>query len=338
MKLASFAAFEKTLAAGPLAPVWLLSCAEPLTSDEAADALRAAARAQGCEEREVYFVERSAAWEQMLQSAQSLSLFASRKLIEVRMPGGKPGHGAKSLVELINAANPDCLVAILTEELDWQTQKADWVRAVQERGVWLALGEIEHAQFPQWLAARARRAGVQLDAGALALLASRTEGNLLAAHQELQKLALAGYTQAGVAEVRASAADSTRYDVFSLGEAVLAGDAPRVLRVLASLRAEGTEATLVLWALLQELRNLWTQAVPGERLQGVWSSNTAEIPRAMARLRGPQGGRALFRRLSERAGRADRMIKGRLQGDPWDEITQLSLEFAGLRVLPLPRA
>ncbi len=338
MKLASFAAFEKTLAAGPLAPVWLLSCAEALASDEAADALRAAARSQGYAEREVYFVERSAAWDEMLQSAQSMSLFASRKLIEVRMPGGKPGHGAKSLMELIKAAHADCIVAILTEELDWQTQKAEWVKAAQDRGVWLALGAVEAAQFPQWLAARARRAGVQLDAEALALLASRTEGNLLAAHQEIQKLALSGLTQVGVAEVRASATDSNRYDVFQLGEALLAGDARRALRILASLRGEGTEPTLVLWAILQELRNLWTKAVPGENIAGVWSSNTQQLPAALSRLRGPQGGRALFRRLAERAARADRMIKGRLNGDPWDEITQLSLEFAGQRVLPLPRA
>ena len=117
-----------------------------------------------------------------------------------------------------------------------------------------------------------------------------------------------------------------------------AGDAPRAVTILASLQAEGAESTLVLWAILQEMRNLWLKLVPGAPLPGVWSSNLDQLPKAMARFRALPSARALFRRLAERASRVDRIIKGRLAGNAWDELMQLALDFAGQRSLPLPRA
>jgi DNA polymerase-3 subunit delta len=131
---------------------------------------------------------------------------------------------------------------------------------------------------------------------------------------------------------------SSRFDVFQLGEALLAGDAPRAITILTSLQAEGAEPTLVLWAILQEMRNLWLKLVPGAPIPGVWSSNVNQLPQAMARFRALPSARALFRRLSERASRVDRMIKGRLPGNAWDELLQLALDFAGQRALPLPRS
>ncbi|MCX7035713.1 MAG: DNA polymerase III subunit delta [Proteobacteria bacterium] len=338
MKISSVPQLERALAKGPLPPVWLVSAEEPLTNGEAADAFRAAARAQGYTEREVYFVERSAPWDEMLGSVQAMSLFASRKILEVRMPTGKPGHGAKSLLQLIAAANEDTLVLILTEGLDNAAQKAEWVQAVDRAGVWVNITPVTTAQFPEWIRGRAKRAGLQLDDEAVTVLAARTEGNLLAADQEVQKLLLSGLTQAGAAQVLASVSSSSRYDVFQLGESLLQGDAPRALRIIDSLRAEGAEPTLVLWAILQELRALWTKLQAGPPMPGVWSSNAVHQPAAMARFRALPSPRALFRRLSERAGRVDRIIKGRLSGNAWDELTQLSLEFAGQRVLPMPRA
>ena len=337
MKISSTSQLDRALGAGPLLPVYLVSAEEPLTGGEAADAVRAAARRQGYEEREVYAVERTAPWAEILASAQSMSLFSSRKLIELRMPGSKPGHGAKSLVEVIRAANPDVLLMILTEKLDYTTQKAEWVGAAEGAGAWVDLPAVDAARFPAWIRARAKREGLDLDEEGVALLAARTEGNLLAAHQEIQKLVLGGHATAGAAEVLASVTASSRFDVFQLGEALLAGEAPRALRILASLEGEGTEPTLVLWAILQEMRNLWLKLVPGAPIPGVWSSNTAQLPQAISRFRAAPSPRALFMRLGERASRADRMIKGRLAGNPWDEITQLALEFAGLRVLPLTK-
>ena len=239
---------------------------------------------------------------------------------------------------MIRAAGPDVLAMILTEKLDFTAQKSDWVAAAESAGAWVALSAVETAQFPSWIRARAAREGLALDEEGVALLAARTEGNLLAAHQEIQKLVLGGFAKAGAAEVLASVAASSRFDVFQLGEALLAGEAPRALRILASLQGEGTEPTLVLWAILQEMRNLWLKLVPGAPIPGVWSSNTAQLPRAISRFRTAPSPRALFMRLAERAARADRMIKGRLSGNPWDELTQLALEFAGLRVLPLTKS
>ncbi len=338
MKISSPPQLDRALGSGPLLPVYLLSGDEPLTSGEAADALRAAARKQGYADREVYFVERTAPWAEILGSAQAMSLFSSRKIVEIRMPGGKPGHGAKTLLEVIRAAGQDILLLIITEKLDFQTQKAEWVAAAEKAGCWIDLPTVETAQFPDWIRGRAKKAGLQLTEEAVAVLAARTEGNLLAAYQEIQKLGLAGLTQAGAEQVLESVSASSRFDVFQLGEALLSGDSVRALRILARLRGEGTEPTLVLWAILQEMRNLWLKMVPGAPIPGVWSSNVAQVPRAINRLRGTSSPRTVFLRLAERAARTDRMIKGRLQGNPWDELTQLALEFTGLRVLPLTRS
>jgi DNA polymerase-3 subunit delta len=338
VKINSPQQLERALGSAVLLPVYLLSCDEPLTSGEAADALRAAARKQGYADREVYFVERTAPWTEILASTQAMSLFSSRKIVEVRMPGGKPGHGVKTLLEVIRAAGQDVLLLIITEKLDYQTQKAEWVAAAEKAGAWIHLPTVETAQFPDWIRTRAKREGLLLNEEGVTVLAARTEGNLLAAHQEIQKLALAGLAQAGAAEVLESVSASSRFDVFKLGEALLAGDGPRALRILASLKGEGIEPTLVLWAILQEMRNLWLKMVPGAPIPGVWSSNAALVPAAINRLRGAASPRTIFLRLAERAARTDRMIKGRLQGNPWDELTQLSLEFAGLRVLPLTRS
>ena len=330
------AQLDRDLAAG-LRPVYLISGEEPLTSDEAADAVRAAARGQGYVDREVYFIDRSAPWDEVQNAAQALSLFSARKIVEIRMPGGKPGHGARTLLQVIGAAGPDLLLLILTGKLDATSRSAEWCRAADAAGAWVDLRPVETAAFPAWIRARAARESLQLDADAVAVIAAQTEGNLLAAHQEIQKLRLAGVTEAGAAQVLASISPSSRFDVFKLGAALLAGDPQRALQVLASLRNEGTEPVLVLWAILQEMRNLWVSMVPGPRLQGVWSSNSAQLSTAMARLRRGDLPRT-FMRLNERASRADRAAKGRLAGDAWDEIAQLVLEFAGAPgVLPLTR-
>ncbi|MEN9706089.1 MAG: hypothetical protein RLZZ393_1968 [Pseudomonadota bacterium] len=338
MAIGTLEMLDRALAAGPLKPVYLVSAEEPLGAGEAADAIRAAARKQGFEEREVYAVERgSAPWPEILSSAQSMSLFASRKLIEIRIPGGKVGHGSKSLLEVVAAAGPDVLVMLLVDEPESASRKAEWFASASKAGEWVDLPAVTPARLPAWIRARAKRAGLELDDDAVALLALRTEGNLLAAHQEIQKLSLAGLSKAGAEHVLASVTDSSRYDVFQLGEALLAGETPRALRILQSLQAEGAEPTLVLWAILQEMRNLWTKLVPGAPMPGVWSRNTAQLPQAITRFRAVPSGRALFRRMAARASRVDRMIKGRLSGNPWDELMQLALEFAGRPVLsPTP--
>jgi len=319
-----------------LAPVYLLSGAEPLQAGECADAIRRNARAQGFTGSEVFFVDRanSGPWDEIFAAAQALSLFASRRVLEVRIPGAKPGtQGSAALQELAGLAGSDLLLLVITGEIDWTTQKSAWVQALDAAGVWIDAQPVPVARFPEWIQVRAAAAGLTLDAEGLQTLAQQSEGNLLAAAQEIQKLRLAGHTKASAPEVLASVTQSSRFDVSQLGEAVLRGDTARALRVLAGLRAEGVEATLVLWSLWQELRALWQLLLPGPPLPGVWSRNKSLLPVAAARLR-PLG-RACLARIDSRLATADRIVKGRQWGNAWDELAQIVVEFAtGRPVLP----
>ncbi|MEO6081214.1 MAG: DNA polymerase III subunit delta [Steroidobacteraceae bacterium] len=316
---------------GP-APVYLLSGDEPLTQGEAADAIRAAARTAGFTEREVFFVDRAntGPWDDIFASAQAMSLFAARRLIEIRIPGSKPGvDGSKAMQELARLTGPDLMLMVITGELDWTAQKSSWVQALDAAGVWVDAQDVTAARFPAWLRSRAAAEGISLDDAAVAALGQQTEGNLLAAVQELRKLALGGYTQVGAAEVLASGAQSSRFDVTQLGEAVLNGDTGRALRVLAGLRAEDVEPTLILWAVWQEMRTVWLTLVPGAPVTTIWSRNRNLIAPAAARLK-PLG-RAFFARVNERMAAADRIVKGRQHGNAWDALALLVAELAAGR-------
>ncbi len=302
-----------------LLPAYLVSGDEPLRVGEAIDLIRARARAAGFGERQVFFVERAASiWDEVQQAAQALSLFSSRRLIEVRLPTGKPGvSGAAALQRLLAATGDDLLMLVVTGRLEREAQGAEWVQAVQARGAWLPVWPVERARLPQWLRQRARTLQLTLDDDSVALLAERCEGNLLAAQQELDKLALllprGAHVRAG--DVAASSTDSARFDVFQLAEAVRAADPARALRILSGLQAEGAEAVLVLWALLRELRGQQGGGSPAR----------------------PGAASAAAARLIARAARADRTAKGLSSGDPWDELLLLAVEMCGRRVLPLPR-
>ena len=304
-----------------LLPVYLISGDEPLLSGEAADAVRAAARAAGVTEREVHFPERAGDWDEIRGSAANRSLFGGRRLIEIRMSPRPGAAGNAALVALVKAKDPDTLFLILTSRLEREAQTAEWVRAVEEQGAWLPIWPVDAGRLIGWLRMRARQLGIEADEAALELLAERTEGNLLAAHQELGKLALlAGGKPVTSETVLMSVADSARFDVFQLSEAVLAGTAGRALRVLAGLRAEGTEPTLVLWALTKALHDAWNAlAAPGGGGARSWGRQGAALEQA--RRRAP---RMAFTDLTARATRADRVIKGRIIGNAWDELTLLT--------------
>lgn len=298
-----------------LLPVYVLSGDEPLLITEAADAIRAQARQQGFTEREVFFVERGgSSWADVLRAAEALSLFAAKRIVEVRMPSGKPGTGAADLLRMIQVAGDDLLLLVVTGRLDASARDAEWLGAAERRGGTVTVWPVDLPRFPAWLQARFRAAGLAIDDEALALLVERTEGNLLAARQEVDKLRLlfgAG-ARVDVAAVAASAGESARFDVLQLTRSVEAGQAARALRVLDGLHTEGTEAVLVLWALL----------------------------RAKSELQAPRGGaprRLPFARLTVRASRADRMAKGQMRGNVWDELSLLTAELCGQQVLPLER-
>jgi DNA polymerase-3 subunit delta len=294
-----------------LLPVYLVSGDEPLLATEALDAIRARARALGFEEREQVFIDKSAAvWQDALGATQTRSLFASRRILEIRMASGKPGHGAATLLKLIAAAGEELLLLIATGRLDRETQGAEWVRAVQQRGAWLALWPPAAERFGDWLRRRLHAAGLEVSAAGIELLAGATEGNLLAAQQEIEKLLLrfgAG-ARLGRDELAQVLGDSARFDVLRLTQAIAAADAARALRILASLRAEGDEPVRVLWWLVRALRSR--------------SGAPRSLPMA---------------RLVARAARADRVAKGQAHGDAWDQLALLTAEMCGQRTLPLPR-
>lgn len=316
---------------GQLAPAYLVSGDEDLLVGEACDAIRAAARSAGFTEREVHFPERNADWSDILASSSSMSLFGDRRVMELRFSGKAGKEGGATLQSLLETAGTETLLLIVTPRLDYTTQNTAWVKAIESKGAWLPIWEIGPRQLEPWLSQRLKAAGLEPTGDAVALLASRVEGNLLAAKQEIEKLKL--LVPAGRLDATAvfeAVASSARYDVFGLGEAVVAGDAARALRILSGLRGEGTEPTLVLWSITRELRNLWSLRKGDDPSRRPGPRPTPSQLAALERAR-PRAARMSFARLASRALRADRMIKGRLAGDPWDEMTLLCSECCGLR-------
>ena len=322
---------------GPLAPLYLVSGDEALRVAEAGDAIRAAARLAGFSEREVHFIERAGDWAAIQGAVGTMSLFGDRRLLEIRLASARPGkEGGAVLALLARTLGPETLVLISAPRLDRDAQSSAWFKALTEAGQWLAIWELDPARLPAWLGERCRRVGLEASDAALDLLVARVEGNLLAGQQEIDKLRLLVTGERLEADdVLAAVADSSRFDVNRLSEAVLIGDAPRALRVVEGLRGEGVEPTLVLWALLRDLRMMWSMRQGGDPARAgprMPPAYAAAAERGRRRV-----GRMPFARLASRALRADRMIKGRLRGEPWDEILLLAAECCGLLTPPPPR-
>jgi DNA polymerase-3 subunit delta len=318
-----------------LAPGYLISGDEPLLMQECADLVRRRSRESGFADREVFFVERAFDWPAFEGTLLSLSLFADRRVVELRLPTPKSGDGGAAVLERWAERPPDdLLLLVLAPRLDRRVQQSAWVKALARGGEWVEVRPVDAPALPAWIAGRMRRAGLEPDAEAAGLLAERVEGNLLAAHQEIEKLALlaAGSAVDEVA-VRSAVADSARYDVFKLADAALAGDLPRALRILAGLRAEGQEVPAVLWAVAREIRGVarvrWLtdqgMAVQAAMAKsGVWRSRAPLVASAARR----HDGRALHR-LSRLAAEVDRLAKGSQRGDAWQALTRLLAGLAG---------
>ncbi len=309
--------------------IYLVSGDEPLLVGEAADAIRAAARAAGYADRRVFFIDRSFSWDELRLATQSLSLFAERRLFELRMPNGKPDKGAALLTQLAEQPVSDLTYLVLTDKLDRKASDVPWVQAIEKHGTWVPILPVDTAALPGWLRARAKMLHIDIDPTAAQLIVDRVEGNLLAAQQELEKLKLlANGAAIDVDLVLRSVGDSARYDVFQLAEAAAAGDGARALRVLLGLKSEGVEPTLILWALLRELRGMWQARERGRLRNNARGSgwNLAATPseRAMARLK-----KLALAPLLIQAGHTDRVIKGLAPGDAWSALTGLTGAFAG---------
>src|SRR6476469_9952134 len=241
-----------------IAPLYVITSDEHLLALEAADRIRKAARANGYTERDVLTVERSFKWGELLAANQALSLFGDKKLIELRIPTGKPGKdGGAALQAYAKDLSPDNLTLITLPKLDWQTAKAAWVGSLQQAAVYIEIPNVERAQLPNWIGVRLAAQGQSVDRQGLDFIAERVEGNLLAAHQEIQKLGLLHEPgKLTFEQIHDAVLNVARYDVFKLSEAMLAGDGARLVRMLEGLKGEGEALPLVLWSVAEEIRTL----------------------------------------------------------------------------------
>ena len=317
-----------------LAPLYVVHGEALLLALEATDAIRAAARAAGCEEREVLTVEPGFRWGELAASVGSMSLFSSRKLIDLRIPTGKPGvEGAQVLEAYSRERNPDVVTLISLPKLDSAAMKSKWFAALEANAVVVSAPDVPLAALPDWIARRLQRSGQTADRETLAFLAERVEGNLFAAWQEVQKLALlypAG--RLSFEQVKDAVMDVARYDVFKLSEAMLNGNVARYARILDGLRAEGTHPVMVLGMLAENIRTL-IKLLRGLQSGGriadllrearVWGDRQGPVQNALRRVSLPQAERALVR-----SAEIDRINKGQAPGDEWDALLQLGLGLA----------
>jgi len=320
--------------AGNLAPVYLVCGDEPLLAQEAADAIRGAARSRGFSQRELFHADPGFDWQRLLSEANALSLFADKKILEVRIDNGKPGDsGSKALLEYCAAPSADNLLLVITPKLDSSAMRSKWVNALDSKGVLIQVWPVAAPQMPQWIAQRLQAAGIHASRGAVDILADRVEGNLLAAMQEIEKLKLlVPEGNVDTTTMSTVVADSARYNVFVLIDKVLEGDARAATRMLRGLREEGTEPLVILWALSRDLRIL-IHAAEARSLHDsvenvlkkhkVWDKRQPLIKSALRRLKLP-----LLRTLLRQTAVVDRTVKGLRNGDPWDELTTLVMALA----------
>jgi DNA polymerase III subunit delta len=313
-----------------LAGIYAIHGDEPLIALEAADAVRAAARRQGFTEREVFEPGRSFDWSELEHALASLSLFGGKKIVELRLASGKPGaQGSEAIVGYCERPSPDVLLLVSLPRLDRMSQASAWFGALSRAGVLVDVWPIERSRLTSWIAERLGRQRQRAPREALEFLANRVEGNLLAAHQEVQKLALlAPEGEVGLDVVREAVANVARYDAYSAGEALLAGDAPRYVRVIDGLKSEGEAPTLVLWTLSEELfalGRIQAGAAAGRPVEDllrenrVWGPRQRPMKAAAARV-----APAAVRRALAHAAGVDRAIKGVGPGEPWDELLKLA--------------
>lgn len=316
-----------------LASVYVIHGDEPLLALEAADAIRSAARNKGCEEREVFTAERGFDWSELAQAGASQSLFGGRKIIELRIPSGKPGtQGAAAIQAYCERLGKENVTLVSVPRLRKDEQNSRWFLALAGAGIVVDVYPVERARLPEWIGARLARQGQRASAEALGFLADRVEGNLLAAHQEVLKLGLLlPKGELSAVRINEAVANVARYDAYDCAAALLAGDAARYVRVLDGLRGEGESPVFILWALAEELRALLRiqqgleagrQIEQLLRENRVWGARQALIRTAAKRYQ-----RATLERALAHAARIDRATKGVGPGAPWDEFVSLGLEL-----------
>ncbi len=313
----------------PLKPVYLLTGDEPFQKIIAQDTLRQQARQQGFDERRVFdFSDGNNDWSSLLEASQSLGLFASRQLIELHLGEKRPKKADSERLQLVIDQAGDSLVLLITcSRLSKGDMKAAWYKAVDKAGAVVRVWPIPHKRLPDYAQSLLAKAGLTATPEALQLLAARSEGNLLALSQEIQKLALLhADEQLDVEQIRDSVADSSHYSVFDLGEAVAEGDAQRAIHILDQLHETGEAATLLLWNLSRDLQAMEAMSLgqaPGVFLPRPQQSRLSRLANQL--------GNARLQAMLQTAFLIDQQIKGQVPGDPWDQMASLIVSMTGKR-------
>lgn len=326
-----------------LAPVYLLHGDEPLQIMEIGDRLRERARLAGFDERQVIVAVEDADWSAFREAADSFSLFSERRLIELRLPTGKPGRiGGEVLKQYCDNPPADILLLVSSAKLDRTGSNSAWFKAIDKVGVTIGVWPVPAAQLGAWLSQRLIARGLRADAAALELIAERVEGNLLAARQEVERLAL--LYPPGLLDgeqVMLAVSDSARYSISDLSAAALDGEAVRALRILSGLHDEAVSEALVLWSLVNEIRAGARSAEAMEagvsmdsalKSAGVWQNRMQSLKKALSRHRASS-----WLTMLSACTTIDRQIKGQAPGSPWDALAALATELAGRGELPLKR-
>lgn len=317
-----------------LLPCYLVTGDEPLLVQEALDALRAAARQDGFESRELHVATTGFDWDELGRAAGNLSLFAEKRIIELRLPTGKPGvKGGKAIIDMIAQSGEDLLFIVTAPKLDRSGAASKWAKALAAAGGMLQIWPIGVRELPAWIKTRMQAVGLHPDRDAVLKISDRVEGNLLAAQQEIEKLRLIhGEGAVTATDVDSAVADSARFDVYKLVDAAVAGDASRALRILVGVRTEGVEPVIVMWAITRELRVLASLAEgvqsgvdlsTGLRKARVWQNRQGIVRACVGRL-----GTSDFYRLIQLSQRADAAAKGQIAADPWQLATEIVLGLA----------
>ncbi len=322
-----------------LAPVYFISGDEPLQLGEIADAIRKAAKKAGFENREILSAETGFEWNQLAFTADSYSLFADKKIIDLRLPSGTPGiEGSKALIAYCERLPEDTILLVTAGKIAGSALKTKWLEALDKKGVVIQVWPLEGNDLIRWLQQRAEQRELRIETEGLRILASRIEGNLLAAAQEIEKLyVLYGTANLSSRQISEAVADSSRYDVFKLMDSVLAGSVGRILKVLSGLRSEGVATPIVLWALTREARVLIKMKLAISQGQNrevvfknnqIWDKRKQLISNALSQLSDND-----LNNILVLSAKADRQIKGQESGDAWETLLALCLLFASAPVM-----
>lgn len=319
-----------------LLPIYLIYGNEPLQRGEASDRVRASAKSAGFAAREVLDVDSGFLWEKFSQASNSLSLFAEKRIIDLRILLTSPGKsGGKLLLQYTQNPPDDTILLISCGKLPGSVQKTAWFQALEKIGLIVQVWPLIGPQFLRWLASRSKARGMRIDQAGIKLLSTRVEGNMLAAAQEIDKLfVLYGAEQIGAERILEAVGDSARFDVFALVDSALQGDAVRVYQILASLRREGVALPVVLWALTREIRALAQISYAVERgkplevalrNRKIWEKRKPLLKRALSRCKTQN-----LRSMLQSGAKLDRMIKGQETGDAWNSVLSLCMGLVGV--------